>query len=277
MRASRAATSAILGLALAAGTLCQIHPVGAAGVLLRYKFVLGQTTHYQVSLRLTGSIDLGVVQKLNIAQQMSYTQKVAKLYPDGSADIVSSFGKGTTTTNGVSAPLDPGLAVTTERLSPNGAVLGSKTSGAAAPAASGLGNVSVSPTTVTPTFPSLPVSTGSTWSGAQSISVSGFSIVGKQSSKVVSLSQQGGHQVALIASTAKAPLSVTQSSAQITGTLKGTTATQFDADAGLLVSIHGNVAVVATLGVPGATPDPSTTAQAGGITLNEKIDIVRQK
>ena len=124
MRASRATTSVVLGLALAGATLCQVHPAGAAGVLLRYKFVLGQATRYQVSLHLTGSIDLGVVQKLNIAQQMSYTQKVAKLYPDGSADIVSSFGKGTTTTNGVSAPLDPGLAVTTERLSANGAVLG---------------------------------------------------------------------------------------------------------------------------------------------------------
>lgn len=279
MRASRAATGAtiILALALASTTACQARPAGAAGVLLRYKFVLGQTTSYQVTTHLTGTIDLGVATKLSSSQKVSYTQKVTKLYPDGSADLTSSFGKGTTTTNGVTAPLDASAAATTERISPNGVVRTLKTSGAPAPSASSLGgSVNVSPASVSPTFPALPISVGSTWSGAQSISASGFSITGSQKSKVISLTQQGGHLVALLQSTAKAPLSITQSGAQITGTARASTTTQFDTDAGLLLSIHGNVAIVATLGIPGAAADTSGNTQTSGITLNEKIDVVRQ-
>lgn len=264
MRAFRA--PALVAALVLAGVAAQYTPARAAGTLLRYRFTLGAATPYTLTLHLTGDV-AGLGSALDVREQVPFTETVKKLYPDGSALLVYTFGAVTSTQNGQSIPTPLDGAAATQRIAPDGRVLSSTSVGLQS-AFGGL--VSIDPRLGVPSLPTSPVVVGSHWSSEQRFSLGSFgSLSGTQHYTVTRLAASGGGTIATIAATAALPLKLAQGATQVNGKAASTTQVLFDAQRGAVSSEHTVVKVKAgVVGAPGAGNGAGTAAAALVLTVD---------
>lgn len=267
MRAFRARSLLVAALccgALIAGT----GPAGAAsGVLLRYHFVPGQQTHYQMVLSVSGAIPV-LAPKLSIIEKIPFTQTVKTVYADGSALLVDTFTTVTVSTNGQTTTTSLTGASVIERLTARGEVVSVRSTGLQGVAG---GTFNISPTSAAPVLPVSPVMVGSHWSSDEHISLGSLGALGgQQHYKVLGLVPANGHQVATIQGRGTFPLQLAEGSMQASGTASGVSAVRFDVDAGTLLSSHITLTVHANLGTGGAG-----SGQATPVTLHAQLNVDR--
>lgn len=258
MRSSRFVTL-LAPLALPAVVLGPVAPARAAdAVLLRYHFAVGQTNGYKASVTIKEVVTAGPQQQtISLKEALGFTQRVSKVYPDGSALIVATYTNATVTANGQTRSLP--LRGATERISATGQTTATTTS-----AFSG-GSINLASTNA---LPPNPVAVNDSWTTAQTISLGTPATAHvKQKSTLVSLSSAAGSRVAEIrTSVLPSSLNITVNGVTLKGDAAGGSTSRFDVDAGLLDRAHTRVQI----------PLKGTYQGANiRIILDETADIVR--
>jgi hypothetical protein len=271
MRATHATRMLIAPLMILAPALCQMGPARAAGgVLLRYHFVPGQTSRYSLILKIAEVVVAGPQQTFSFREDLTFAQKVQKVYAGGSALVTYAFDGGTVTANGKSTPLSLKSVKGSEHITPDGRVLSSASAGLSSQGTGGL-NPNSGSMGSTPQLPVAPVSVGSTWTTTQTTSLGQLgAIASTQHFRLVALGAASGHTVAQMHMTGKEPLHVTLSGTKMNGTVGNSGDIRFDVDSGLLLSTHETIALKAAL----ASANSANT-QSGTISLTENLDIAR--
>lgn len=271
MKATHATRMLIAPLTILALALCQVGPVRAAGgMLLRYHFVPGQQSGYSLVLKIVEVVVAGPQQTFSFREDLTFTQKVQKVYADGSALITYAFDAGTVTVNGKSTPLSLKTVHGTERITPDGRVLSIKTAGLSSQSTGGL-NPNSGSMGSTPQLPLSPVSAGSTWTTKQTVSLGQLGgIASTQHFTLVGFSAASGHTVAQMHVTGKEPLHVTLSGTKMNGSASNSGDIRFGVDSGLLLASHEQIGLKAAL-----TSANSANTQSGTVSLTENLDLAR--
>ncbi len=210
----------------------------STAIVLRYHFTIGRTIGYKANIALKEAVAAGPQhQTISIRETLGFTQRVSKVYADGSALVVATYTNATITANGRTQPLPLQGTKVSLRISATGETHAS----VSGPATSALGGgINVGSTSALPTHP---VAVNDSWTTAQTISL-GSLATGHvtQRSTLVSLNSVGGDRVANIrTSVLPSSLSITTNGVTLTGDATGGSTSHFDADAGVLESAHTKV------------------------------------
>ncbi|MBS1716996.1 MAG: hypothetical protein JSS72_04625 [Armatimonadetes bacterium] len=211
-------------------------------VTLRYHYTPGTTLNYKMSIQ----VNMQVPSPMNSTMTMGFKTQVLKVAPNGDATLKVSTSSPKMVSGGKEAPVNTPPQTATMTITPRGEVKGMSTQ---------MGSMQQFQTQ----FPSGPVHRGSTWE--TSANQGGVKIDIKN--KVVSISSSGGHQIVLISATGAGKMN--------TGGARGTIGLDisetFDATAGVIKSVTGNIRTDLTLDSGGGKPMKMGGTQKMSLTL----------
>lgn len=243
----------------------------ASATLLRYHFTMGQKSLYNLGLGLSGAIPV-LAPKLQLSEQVPFTQLVTVKYPDGSAQLSYSFTSATTSLNGQTTTSTLS-ASSVDRISATGKVTHIKSLGLSGQMG---GVMNVDPTVGLPQFPLSAMPVGGTWKATQTISLGSFGVLSGPLKYTLAGLATGSdkHTIATINATGVLPLTLASATLQATGNATGTEVIKFDVTSGSVVSATAHLKLAANLGARGS--DQSSGSVTQPVNLDLRLNLTHQ-
>jgi len=257
----------------------------AQSVPLRYKWAVGQSRRYKMTMTMTGTIPTGTSGTripMNMAMQMVMRQTVKSIQSgDGAATIVSQIESTRMAMNGKEMPMTaaqqaPMKKPITKEMLPSGKIVSLQMPGLGATVMPGM-DIGKSMMGSTLAFPDGLVKVGDTWNGALGAGMMGMQM--GMASTLTGLETRNGAQIATIGQKISGDLSGMANRAMpagmgMTGKISGTGSMVFDTTAGALVSQSLqnaiDMTIIAKPGAPAGVP-PTMNVQMQQTMLMERL------